>query len=303
MILFRNHFTLITSLAFVLLLTACGGSSPKASLQTTKNSVPLWVTNPENISPLQAVGSSRVNFRGMHMQRSEAILKARDELSHRINVYLTSIYSSEIKSSNEKTSKKFKHDIIAISSLMMKNSYQIDAYIDDNERLYLLVEISDETVSSILKAKQSDYSIKLPSLQTTTFDITPLLNRRCYNQDTLKKIQTTSPMYRDRPIWFYRPNTGNIKGAIGIAERVDSSTFASQKKVAYSLAKSALAKQNQIKTNSTFAISKIFLKEETGTIVDNSISAQSVSKIKNAIIKDIWMDPKKCELYIWVVQQ
>ena len=288
------------AILIILLFSGCIQPAPAPEKPAAeKETLPAWVSNPQSGGMLRAVGSSPVNFQGVYTQRLQAMADARDKLSHIIKVYITSVFESELESRGEKLTQKSIKNITELSNILMKESYQVDAYVANDGRLYVLVEASDDTVKPLQKIRTQP----LRKLETTRYDPALLQQSRCYGIDTLKSINTASRLYRGRPVWFYRPNQNGAIGSIGIAEKEEGSDYLRQKRAAVSLARSDLAKRMRLKIDSSHKMTKILQHDEIGTLLDKELHTKSVSKILHTDIKDIWMDPKSCELYVWMVKK
>jgi len=269
---------------------------PSDKICTQKNiqNPPLWFTNPEILNDFEAIGYSPPNFHGMQIQREQALAQARTILIQRISSLMNVDLKNMTKQSKVSVANRYTINIRNFSRNVLVNSYQADAYIDERGGLYLLVRLHQ----SIKKTRP------LQSLKTTPFSIKPLLQRRCYAKEKLLTIKTKSPLYNGKPIWFYRPNSNEIKmRALGIAEKMQNSTLYSQKKIAMIFAKASLVKQKAIYINSLDEIFNIVVHEELGEEENWQISTKTVSKIGDIKLLDIWMDPEQCELYVWVEKE
>jgi len=287
----KNKMTSLLFFVSLIFVSGCMQPTIKNEGQTQNVKKPLWLKNQDSLDNFSAVGFSRPNFQGMHIQHAEALNKARELLSQKISSYITLVYKNEDKTSKKSVSKNYHSSITNTSKLLLQNTHQEDAYIDEYDNLYVLVVVD----------KLSHSNFNLPLQLVEDFSITPLLERRCYSRETLLQIQTKSSMYKGKPIWFYRPdvNTQSI-GSIGIAERIQTSTFISQKKVAVSLAKLALMQRLQLKMNSSDKFSTTVIHDELSQIEKWKTNITTSSKINKIKILDLWMDPKQCELYIWI---
>ncbi|RLA70521.1 MAG: hypothetical protein DRG24_06770 [Epsilonproteobacteria bacterium] len=297
----RGKYLYVVVLAVLFFLAGCVSSVPEEP-KVQKSQEPAWVLNPQTNGVLRAVGSSPVNFQGVYMQRSEAMANARDKLSHVIHVYITSIFESRLEENGAKLSRQSTKTITEMSKLFMKESYQVDGYVADDGRLYLLVEISDDTIAPLLKIDERSIS-SLPVLKTVPYDAAVLEQSRCYDMQTLQSIKTVSGIYRGKPFWFYRPNQEGMIGSVGIAEKEENIPFQTQKRIAISLAKSSLAKRIRLQIDSSHQLTKILKHDDVGVLIEKQMHTKSVSKITQTELKDIWMDPKSCELYVWMVKK
>jgi hypothetical protein len=275
---------MIKSIIFIFLtfvLSACI-NSPK--LNTSK---PLWLKDRNNIDRFHAIGSAPVNFQGVYMQQNEAINKAKNDLAHSLKTHITSVYKMKQKVNNEKVSTKSLNRIKAISNTFLHENYQIDAYFDEDKKLYVLIENPRYTKKFILR-----------NLENKEFNNKKLLESRCYSKKILSSIKTKANMHKNRPIWFYRPAKN---GSVGIAEKEEYVDFAKQKRVALSLAKLSLAKRQRIKVISQHDILSIVSDNVFGSIFESSSIVKTATKVKPTTLKDIWMDPESCEIYVYIV--
>ena len=291
------------ALLIVLLFTGCVSSLPSKPPVVQESQLPYWVSNPQAEGVLRAVGSSPVNFQGMYIQRSEAMAGARDKLSHVIQVYITSVFESSLEAKGDKLTHQSVKNITELSDVLMKESYQVDGFIADDGRLYLLVEISDEIIAPLIKMNDAEIARAPAVINTTPFNAAELEQSRCYDVSTLQSIQTVASFYRGKPVWFYRPNQDGVIGSVGIAEKEERSDFQTQKRVAVSLAKSDLAKRMRLQIDSRHQMTEILKHDEVGLLMEKQMSTKSVSKIMHTTLKDIWMNPKSCELYVWIIKK
>ena len=106
-------------------------------------------------------------------------------------------------------------------------------------------------------------------------------------------------MIKGKPLWFYNPNMNGKVGAIGIAKHTKNGSLYSQKRLASMLAKADYAKQQKSQVNASY---------KKATTVDNgnvkksssSTTTQTSSQfVRRVTVKDLWMDPKSCALYMW----
>lgn len=279
------------------LLYALSGCSlePKPKEQ---EKLPLWV-NEHSLT--QAVGSSEVNFQGVYTQRAAALNEAKSSLAHNIRSYITSSLQSHSKVGNSEISNKYKDKIIALSELFLSDAHQIDAFFDSQRRLYILVESPQESIDRVMGLDGQKERVSLPILRTRPFEKEELIESRCYQKELLETIDTKSALFQNKPIWFFRPNQSGVLGSVGIAEKEEGRTFSEQKKVALSLAKSALIKEKKMQMKSRHELLKIVSDDINVEIFDSSAVIRSTDKSTSIEVKDIWLDPQSCELYVWIV--
>ena len=301
----KSKIVVISVFFLIFFLNACEKTPTTPSINNTSQlheiKAPYWIQEPQKLTSFEAVGMSPVNFQGMHVQRTEAITHAREILAQRIHSYIGSVEKKKLKVSGSIMQKSYLSITEAITEVLLHNSYQADAYTDKKNNLFVLVRVKfSPEIQKILGDYKTIKERQLTSLRTKHFSIEPLLKKRCYSKSVLLQIQTKSPMYHEKPIWFYRPNydSKNITG-IGIAEQVSSTNFISQKNTAEMLAKLSIVKRVHTFINSYNKFQKIVLHDKVGKIFDWRTETKSADKVDNVVVKDIWMSPVTCELYIW----
>lgn len=263
--------------------------------------LPFWVNNPPK---LHAVGSSDVNFQGIYTQHLAAVDKARGDLAHEIKSYITSHFEIGSKSTKESSSTKVYDKVSTFSELLLNESYQVDAYIDSKRRLYVLVGSSKERIEKLMGIKEQNHAdITLTPLKTEPFSKERAMQSRCYPKDVLQSIDTQSQLYQNKPVWFFRPNHNGVVGSVGIAEKEEGRTFLEQKSAALALAKSAIAKRVQSQIVSEHEALKITYNDTSGKIFESSSIVRSDIKLDSLVERDVWLDPKSCELYVWVIRK
>lgn len=281
-------------IAFAFAFLGCTPSLKPKPEQTTQEQLPNWVNT---MDPFYAVGSSPVNFQGVYTQHLQAINLAKSDLAHNITSYITSII--EQKSNNSSSNSYSKSS--ALSKIFLDQSYQVDAFFDSDRRLYVLVKSSKTKIDKLLDQKHSkSQQLQLPTLNTRTFDQKELMQSRCYSEDTLESITTSSALYQDKPVWFFRPNQNGLTGAVGIAEKEEGISFEEQKQIAQDLAKSSLVKRKSTEIVSEHEVLNILQNDVSGELFETSSIVNSSAEVQESALKDIWLDPKSCELYVWI---
>lgn len=260
--------------------------------------LPLWV-NEHSLT--QAVGSSEVNFQGVYTQRAAALNEAKSSLAHNIRSYITSSLQSHSRVGDNEISNKYKDKIVALSELFLSDARQVDAFFDSNRKLYILVESPQESIDKVVGLGAQKKRTSIPALITRPFEKEELINSRCYQKELLETINTKSSLFQDKPVWFFRPNQKGISGSVGIAEKEEGRTLREQKEAALSLAKSALLKEKKMQMKSRHELLKIVDDELNTEIFESSAVIRSADKSFPIEVKDIWLDPKSCELYVWIV--
>jgi hypothetical protein len=263
-------------------LTAC--ISPKVK----ENKKPYWLEENALLNTGLVVGYAPSTFQGMFMQRQNALHDAKKKLSFNIKSIITSKSIENIELYKENISIESIKNIDAFSKLALHDIKQFDAYVDENNNLYVLMGIS----SAYAKPEDKSNDLKF-------FDKKQLLESKCYKKDILEFISTSSYIYHDKPLWFYELNEKGFHFGIGIAEKIDEN-YESQKKVALMLAKADLSKQINSYSSSKMKMLEILKSDERGVLLESLSTHKSISKINTIKIKDVWMDPRSCELYILV---
>lgn len=287
----------------VFLLNGCVPSSPSVEHSTKKsqqNKAPFWITHPELLTPFEAVGKAKSSFAGMHMQQIEATNKAREILAQRIKSYIKVMEEQDLFANDEQLKKRYVSSTEVMTDVMLQYTYQADAYIDERDTLYVLIRIEHSPeLDMIFNHLQQTQEKPLEPLHSSPFSIEPLLHRRCYPPAILQQIKTKAAMFNNYPVWFYRPSP---KGSIGIAEKTSGATLASQKKAAITFAKSVMQRKTDLQMNSYYKLQKVLMHDEVSKDIHWNLSAKSSGTVHDVVISDIWMDPKQCDLYIWMIK-
>ncbi|MCK9454418.1 hypothetical protein [Sulfurimonas sp.] len=262
--------------------------------------LPYWVNNH---SLTQAVGTSKVNFQGVYTQRAAALNSAKSQLAHNIRSYISSSLQNELRVSNSEISSSFSDKIVALSDVYLSDVRQVDAFFDSQKKLYILVESPKEKIERRLglasSVKQSTES--LPALLARPYEKDELMKSRCYQKEILETISTKSALFQGKPVWFFRPNQGGVLGSVGIAEKEEGMTLREQIRVAYSLAKASFLKEQKMRIESEHELLKIVNEDIQTELFESSTLIKSAAKSTPTEQKDIWLDPKSCELYVWIV--
>lgn len=298
----RSRVFPLFTIVVALFLAGCGATTPHpASTSEASSEKPFWVKHPEELSAFEAVGMSGVNFQGMHTQRAEAMAQARELLAQRIDSYVKSVETQRTQARNGQMKKSYISTTEAISNVLLSGSYQADAYIDERENLYVLVRVKPTPAILRLLGESAPHERALPPLQTKPFEISALLQRRCYAPSILRQITTKAPMHDGKPAWFFRPNE-NIQGmaSIGIAEKISDTDFVGQRNSAFILAKTAIAKRIAMQLHSYNQLKQIVVHDERGEELVWELTTHTQAKVDNIVVKDSWMSPQTCELYLLV---
>lgn len=256
---------------------------PKPLQQESKK--PYWVKDETILPNNLAVGFCKPVFGGVYAQRQNALLDAKEKLSHKINAIISSNKTENLNMFHDEVSIDSVQNIKSLSKVVLNNIKVYDTYINSSKELYILIGLADAKVT-------------LEPKITKAFNRKDLEASTCYNKKILKNIDTASKIYNGKPLWFYTQAEDN---AIGIAQKVDGN-FEMQKKTAIFLAKTNLVKKVKSHSISKIKMMQMLKHNETATILDTKSIHQSKQKLKNILLKDIWMDPKSCELYVLVAK-
>jgi len=245
---------------------------------------PYWMYSNFKLDEMCAIGYAKPVFQGVYMQRQNAFSDAKIEIANKINSRVTSKKSTKVVIFDKEINTKSIEESAAFNRLIIQDLYQKDAYIDKEGGLNLLV----------CAAKRDKY-IKNYKKNLKRYSNNLLLQSKCYNKKQLESMHTKALFYKGKPIWFYEPENGTI----GIAKQT-SSNFEQQKKTAILLAKSNLIKKIRSKNISKLKLLQISSNNKSGLLYDISALQRSNAKIDAIRVEDIWMDPKTCELYVWI---
>ncbi len=271
---------------FAVLFTAC--NSPKPNLSSNEVKKPYWLDENNLLDIRFVVGYAPSTFQGLYMQRQNALFDGRKKLSFNMKSIISSKSIHDVEVYQESISIKSIKNIDAFSQLILSDIKQFDAYMNENNELYLLMGLSG--MSMKLESK---------SRYLKAFNKKRLLESKCYDKEVLNSISTSSYIYDEKPLWFYTSDKKDHYSSIGIAEKVDED-YEAQKRVALMLAKTDLIKQIKSYSSSKMQMLKILKHDESGVLLDSSSTHKSIAKVKSIKIKDIWMDPKSCELYVLI---
>lgn len=123
--------------------------------------------------------------------------------------------------------------------------------------------------------------------------------------DKEEEPQCLYPFKDGLPIWVYQPDYESSLGAVGIAKKQEIGGYDAQKRLAVVIAQAELSKQVELLVNSELETEKTVIESEAKQSYQEklkSLSKQETQQlIKNAIVKDEWLNPKTGDLYVWVV--
>jgi len=261
------------------------------------STLPGWVFSPAISGKLSAVGSCAPDSKGAYMQRTTALANARSALGQIIESKITVLHESMITNTPDGQSHWSMEEIRLRSHTLLEHSKQENAYVDTDGTLYVLLTLPETLITENV-AGNIQYTVSEieDSLQTDPFDPEALMNSGCYDEKTLGTIQTKSAMRNGRPLWFYTTK----QGSIGIAKKQSNSSYAKQKQLAWALAKADYAKQQKSKTE-TEIIRQTTVTDGNSEEIASSASVQKSSQYVNRLyIKDQWMEPNSCDLYVLV---
>lgn len=212
---------IITYTLLTLSSTFFSGCSTKdiKSQKSLNSKVPNWIKHSNSLAPSFAVGAANKNFQGTYIQYQNAMNNAKASLSHSIKTTIISHLKNNIQTNNGQLTSSTYSKIDDLSNAFLENSYQIDGYIDKNEKLYILLyspELND------MKEKKP---LKLSKPHAVAYKSQSLFQSKCYTQEVRKSIKTKALIRQGKPEWFFRPNEDGKIGSIGIAEKIPSQTF------------------------------------------------------------------------------
>ena len=268
-----------------------------AAKQAASQAVPAWVNAPDAPGVIRAVGVARPNFQGAHMQRETAMADARDKLAHKLAVVISAEYASKLDADTKHIDTQLQKKITEVAKLLLSQSRQVDGFIDRRHRLYVLVEAPDPLASASVP------SAPPPPPRLEPFDYETMKNSHCYRYAPKAAVQTKYGLYLGRPIWFFRPDYAGHVGSVGVAEAQEGDTFARRKAAAVSLARADLARRRKIRLDSSHELLRIMKHDVMGGTFEKSLRSRSAAKVMHTKLEDIWLDPKSCEVYAWVVEK
>ncbi len=103
------------------------------------------------------------------------------------------------------------------------------------------------------------------------------------------------------PIWVYQPDYGGVFGAVGIAKKQEKGGYAAQKRLAVIIAQAELAKQIEVMVNAELQTEKTIVNHDYSSKFSSLSRQETQQLIKNAVVKDEWIQPETGELFVWVV--
>jgi hypothetical protein len=254
----------------------------------TKSDTPSWAKDDAMLGGNLVVGRAMPTFQGMYMQRQNALFDARRKLSFKIRSIISKDKEQSIEVYNDKIKIESIENINEFSKVILSDITQYDAYISDDNELFILIGLSNENVK-----------IKSKSSSLVKFDKNRLLNSGCYPKSILETIDTKSDIYKGKPLWFYEKNRPGVYTSIGIAEKIDND-FDAQKSLAITLATTNLVRKIKSHVSSKQKLMKMLKDDEIANLLESSSRYKSNALVKSVELQDIWMDPNSCELYIIV---
>ncbi|MFH1897359.1 MAG: LPP20 family lipoprotein [Candidatus Desantisbacteria bacterium] len=109
------------------------------------------------------------------------------------------------------------------------------------------------------------------------------------------------PIKDNYPIWVYQPNYGGVLGAVGIAKKQEKGGYAAQKRLAIVIAQAEIAKQIEVMVDTELQTEKTMINQDYYSKFSSLSRQETQQLIKNAVVKDEWIQPETGELYVWVV--
>ncbi len=103
------------------------------------------------------------------------------------------------------------------------------------------------------------------------------------------------------PIWICQPNLGGVLGAVGIARKQENGSYVAQKRLAIIIAQAELAKQIEVMVDTELQTEKTMVNHDYSSKFRSLSRQETQQLIKNAVVKEEWINPETGELYVWVV--
>ncbi len=114
-----------------------------------------------------------------------------------------------------------------------------------------------------------------------------------------------SGLIEGTPPWFFNPGHEGYLGAVGMAKKQARGGYAAQKRLAVTIAEAELSRQVEVLVNAELNTSRIVTHAEADAsyrVKLRSMSRQeSRQMLKNAVVKDEWLDPETGNLHVWLV--
>lgn len=118
-------------------------------------------------------------------------------------------------------------------------------------------------------------------------------------------LQSKYPFKDGYPVWLYNPAYEGNLGAVGIAKPQTRGGYEAQKRLALTIAQAELTRQINVLVDGELYTEKTVISKSGDEYYRSKLSSLSIQQtqqlIKNAVIKDEWIDPKTGDLYLWVV--
>ncbi|MFH1096388.1 MAG: LPP20 family lipoprotein [Candidatus Desantisbacteria bacterium] len=109
------------------------------------------------------------------------------------------------------------------------------------------------------------------------------------------------PLKDHSPIWVHQPNYEGMFGAVGIAKKQEKGGYTAQKRLAVIIAQAELAKQIEVMVDTELQTEKTMINQNYSSKLSSLSRQEAQQLIKNAVVKDEWIQPETGELYVWVV--
>lgn len=116
------------------------------------------------------------------------------------------------------------------------------------------------------------------------------------------------PMKNGKPVWFFDPTYNGYLGSVGIAKKSSvKGGLGAQKRLAKTLAQAELVKMIKVVVNTELKSERIQISSDVYSHYRSKFSSLSVHNaegvVKNAVVKDVWVDEQTGDLYLWLVME
>lgn len=155
--------TILTGLTGLLILTGCDNTPQPQSIAITKCVIdgakaPKWVCNSiDTNKTVYAVGSAFISPLGFNFQKTEAISKARDEISRKGTVLIENMIKKYYESTGGKNNQANQRDIVNVSKQLSKsalnNSKMITLWLSPKKTMFVLVGIDRKNIQKAVTKK------------------------------------------------------------------------------------------------------------------------------------------------------
>lgn len=116
------------------------------------------------------------------------------------------------------------------------------------------------------------------------------------------------PMKNGKPVWFFNPAYNGYLGAVGVAKKSSvNGGLGAQKKLAKTVAQAELIKMIRVVVNTELKSERMQVSSDVYSHYHSKLSSLSVHSaedvVKNAVVKDVWIDEQTGDLYLWLVME